>query len=440
VGAVFPIGECYSRIMKQEKIIIGPMEIAGWHLNLFRGLKSLNVDVTYCCVHSNTSGLEDAPPDNILISMLRYSSKNHFAGNGMIRWIWAVMHYITRLLIFVWSCIKFNTYIYVFGTPYVHKLELCILRLLRKRIIVVFHGSDTRPPFIDGGTITVERMSNLAQCVKKNATIRNNVLTWEKYATCICSPTCGQFFTKPFVNWHLALGMPFQLPENGEIHSLSSDVKSKRIRILHCPSYLIGKGTAGIREIINNIKAKGYDFDFIELHGKPHSEVMKELRKCTFAIDQLYSDLAFSGYGCEAAHHGKIALVAGYAQKINDSIAKVTGMPMDHYCRPEELENLVEECIKNQDLAKTMGENARNFVTTVWSNGKIAERMLAIIENKLPASWYVDPMTIDYVEGGGMPIAEIKRRYTVFVEKCGIGSFLMSDKQLLTNKISQLVA
>jgi hypothetical protein len=49
-------------------------------------------------------------------------------------------------------------------------------------------------------------------------------------------------------------------------------------------------------------------------------------------------------------------------------------------------------------------------------------------------------MTIDYVEGGGMPIAEIKRRYTVFVEKCGIGSFLMSDKQLLTNKISQLVA
>ncbi len=48
------------------------------------------------------------------------------------------------------------------------------------------------------------------------------------------------------------------------------------------------------------------------LTGRPNREVIVDLSKCDFVIDQIYSDTLMIGFACDAASLGTASIVRGY--------------------------------------------------------------------------------------------------------------------------------
>jgi hypothetical protein len=63
-----------------------------------------------------------------------------------------------------------------------------------------------------------------------------------------------------------------------------------KIRVLHCPSSPVIKGTQVIRTVIRQLLQKGFDFEYLELSNVPNSKVMSELSKSHIVINELYSE------------------------------------------------------------------------------------------------------------------------------------------------------
>jgi hypothetical protein len=69
-----------------------------------------------------------------------------------------------------------------------------------------------------------------------------------------------------------------------KFHSIS------KIRVLHCPSSPVIKGTQVIRTVIRQLSQKGFDFEYVELSNVPNSIIMSELSKSHIVINELYSE------------------------------------------------------------------------------------------------------------------------------------------------------
>jgi hypothetical protein len=63
-----------------------------------------------------------------------------------------------------------------------------------------------------------------------------------------------------------------------------------KIRVLHCPSSPIIKGTQVIRTVVRQLSQKGFDFEYVELSNVSNSIVMSELSKSHIVINELYSE------------------------------------------------------------------------------------------------------------------------------------------------------
>src|SRR6185295_19709065 len=138
----------------------------------------------------------------------------------------------------------------------------------------------------------------------------------------------------------LWVGIPFVMPPQPP-----PITKAGSLRILHAPSLPAAKGTPQIRMVIDKLHERGFEFEYIEVIGKPHGEVIRELAACDFVIDQIYSDTPMPGFATEAAFMAKPAIVGGYGLKTLDSILPADQIPPSFVCHPSELEQAVEKLI-----------------------------------------------------------------------------------------------
>ena len=189
-------------------------------------------------------------------------------------------------------------------------------------------------------------------------------------------------------------------------HTDSARNKTKTkgdITILHSPSDPIAKGSDRIRAAIFELVQRGYSINFVEISGKPHAEVIKELRECDFVVDQVYSDTPMAGFVTEAAWFGKPAVVGGYYKEYILNDYPLEHIPPSLYCHPDEITSAIERLIVDEEYRLELGRLAQGFVRTKWTSGLIARRYLQIIEGDAPEEFMFDPGRIHYVQGSGMP-------------------------------------
>lgn len=167
----------------------------------------------------------------------------------------------------------------------------------------------------------------------------------------------AHFHEKPFVNYaligHSVFGVSQSVAQKAE--------KSDTVRIVHAPTRPEQKGTPQIRAAIEALREKGHKIEFIELINRPNSDVLLELSKSDFAIDELYSDISLAVFGNEAAYFAKPALVGGYAQKELQSISSLNGLPVDLYVRPEKLQETIEKLILDQGVPRCMRHKGKGI-------------------------------------------------------------------------------
>ena len=415
------------------KIFIGLTEIAGYYGNLKKGFQEIGTECTFndLSSHPYQYGGDDEP--NFWVKVCKWSLKSLDRSNSKI--MWPLLLFLTQGLkvpIFIWALYHHNVFIFGFGKSFFRNLDLPILKLFNKKVIFTFFGSDDRPPYIDGFL----RDTTLKAYPTRARRIKTNIVTIEKYSDYIISHSAfAQFHQKQFVNW-LSIGIPFSIQPL--IDSAQTKTKTKNcIVILHSPSDPIAKGSTRIRAAISELLQKGYNINFVEITGKPHTEVIKELQECDFVVDQVYSDTPMAGFATEAAWFGKPAVVGGYYGEYILNDYSQEHIPPSLYCHPDEITSAIERLIVDEEYRLELGRMAQGFVRTKWTPELVARRYLEIIEGTVPKEFMFDPNNIRYVQGGGMPEYRSKEIIRTMIGQYGIESLCLSDKPELEQKFRE---
>lgn len=73
-------------------------------------------------------------------------------------------------------------------------------------------------------------------------------------------------------------------------------------RVLHAPSEPLQKGTRYVREAVRCLQSEGYEFEYIELNGAPHSMVIEQLVTSQVVLNEFFAFLP-GVFGIEALAH-----------------------------------------------------------------------------------------------------------------------------------------
>jgi glycosyltransferase involved in cell wall biosynthesis len=411
------------------KIFIGLVGVSGYYANLKKGFEDIGLECTNVSLYHDSIGDDDIP--NVWVKLCKWNIEQRKRyNNRIIKAIYIIVSESLKIPIFIWALNRYNVFILGFGVSFFNYFgrywDLPIFKLFNKKLIFTFVGSDGRPPYMNGSRdyAKLEDHERLNLCKRSSQRIKSNIIAIEKFADhIITGPAYAHFHQKKIVKI-LSIGFPMnQLPYN----DLKSNELKSDIRILHAPSDSVGKGTERIRAAIAELKLKGYNINYVELTGKPHHEVIKELIACDFIVDQVFGSL-MGGFATEAAWFGKPTVVGGYYANYICNDYSLQHIPPSLYCHPDEITCSIERLIVDEEYRIDLGRRAQEFVRTQWTPEKVARRYLQIIEGTIPDEFMFDPNTIRYVQGYGMPESKSKEIIHKMIEQYGIESLCLSDK------------
>jgi len=427
------------------RIFIGLTEIAGYNRGLSRGLTELAVPNTFfhyghAFEYEDTSTTSYTPLMKLVRAVARRGRSQTSPPSLLIKLWWRGWHILLKWFL-LWECIwRFDVFVFAFGESFFGRhLDLPILKFFRKRIIFVFYGSDSRPPYINGAVMATDRGLTLQECITLTQRIKANVLSIQRYADVIVDHhLSAQFQEKPFVPF-LLVGFPCILED--PIRFTQKQSLGKSVRILHAPSRMEYKGTAIIRNTITTLRSKGHIIEYVELSGRPNAEVLNELARCDFVVDELYSDTRMGGLATEAASFKKPAIVCGFAcdEKLTiPGVFEVEDFPPVYYCHPDDIETAIEKLVVDETYRMDLGRRAWEFMATQWRPRQVAQRFLWLFQGVIPDEWLFDPQRIRYIHGTGLPATRLKEIVRAVIEVGGVSALCLGDKPLLERALIDL--
>ncbi len=416
-------------------------EIAGYYGQLSKDFRDLGYNVTF--VDSSNNVFKYAQSEEVsiwFISLYRrfQDIRRQLPWYRFLEKIICVLSaLILRVFIFCWALFFHDLFIFAFGTSLLPRnWDLPILKIFKKRIICnLAHGSDARPPYVDGFRQNensqfddVQRIYFLTKFIKKKC------LHIERYADVILgAPLSCHFLSTRFVN-HFFIGLPYSAKR---FSANCSTIESGCTRILHAPSHPHAKGTYKIREAISSLKKKGHNIDFVEVLRQPNEVVLEELGFCDFVVDQMYSDTPLAGLATEAAWFGKPSVVGGYGWNVLQQFVPDEKFPPSQICHPDALEEAIEQLIVDSDYRQDMGRKAFEFVSKKWHSKRVAERYIKMFDGMVPEDWFLNPESIIYTYGGGFPESQVKKVVGNLIRAKGIKALQLSDKPELERAFVQ---
>ncbi|NJB69194.1 hypothetical protein GGQ74_002891 [Desulfobaculum xiamenense] len=325
-------------------------------------------------------------------------------------------------LSFVWAAATHDVFVMSFGSsfcPLGSRVDWRILRRLGRRVVCMCHGSDVRPPYLDGFALAASPQA-LARASRRTA---RACAAMERSAhAVICNPAFSQFFSCDLVNV-FRVGIP---ADDRERPCRVAD--GTRPVLLHCPSAPQGKGTVRIREMVERLRGRGVDFDYRELSGVPHAEVLAALARADVAVDQLWSDTPMPGFATEAALAGVPCVVGGeFAAEASRWMPERVA-PTSVYVRPAEVEDVLFELLTSPRARTIAAERALRHAETFRLPEAVARRVLRVAMGDVPAEWLFSPAATGRPCGAGLAREALAARIRGLVETCGMDALGLAGK------------
>lgn len=414
------------------RIFLGTAEIAGYYARLRAGLDELGVESTQVQLVSHRFEYGDSSAGGMLFGAIEWTAARRGGAlerGRAARAFWRLAQAPLRLPLLAWALARCDVFVLAFGTSVAGRWELPLMRLLGKRVVHLFHGSDTRPPYLDGfiaqGGAGPRRMRRLTR-----RTVQR--LRWiERWTDVIVAhPASAQIHVRPFVGVH-HVGIPIQsvaMPERPP-----REERSGPVRLLHSPSNPGVKGSDRIRAAVAAVAKRGHALELLEITGRPNAEVREALLNCDLVVDQAYSDSPMPGFGTEAAVEGVAVIVGSYAA--DDPGAPLPAHVPATWVRPDQLADEIERLVVDSAARIEIGERARRFVLEQWSPRAVAERILRLATGDVPAEWMVDPQVVTYPYGCGLAAEDVSRIVAALVERFGPEALRVDDKPLLLERL-----
>lgn len=422
-------------------MFIGLEEIAGYYINLTKGLQANGLDVTLFCINEHPFQYESETGWWLLrLTKFAYKKRGFISRHHLLSKIWWVLAAESlRLMVFLWALIHHDVFIFSFGTSFIRGgYDLWLINKFGKRIISnIGHGSDARPPYIDGSCQSKNgQIPPLSVIVNRTNFLKNRCQRIERYSNIvICHFYSCHFLENKFVNF-TNLGIPWRFGSHAIPRIRNT---SDRVRVLHAPSHPAAKGTVLIRSTIDRLREKGHKIDFIEITERLHKTVLEELLQCDFVIDQIYSDTPLAGFATEAAWFGKPAVVGGYGLIEYNNFYLEESYPVSQICHPDQLESAIERLIVDPDYRQELGEAAQSFVSVNYNSEKVAKKYLSLISGEIPAHWFIKPNDILYLHGCGFSEAQIKELVRSMIDKSGLAALQLTHRPDLERAFLRLI-
>jgi hypothetical protein len=415
---------------KDLRVFIGLGEISGYCSKLTEGLKSLGVNARFVNLREHPFQY-DVGDEWRLAKLIQYCFKRYKQSSSIARLFWGVVQVILRAALLVRVIGAYDVFIFGYGNSFLFLYDLPILKFLGKKIIFVFFGSDARPPYVTGTFTAADDPQTVADCIRAARQVRRRIRRIERYADAVLShPPFGLFHEKPYV-LNAIVGFPFDFPD--EYPAEKSAQNPTSVRILHSPSNPTLKGTPEIRQAIEHLRTKGYVIEWIELTGQPNAVVLRELARCDFIVDQLYSDWLMAGFATEAAAAGKPSVVGGYDLAAMQKLFPPESTPPVQACHPDAIEVGIEKLITDRTYRLELGQRAQAFVEAYWETSQIAARFLRIIQGDIPAEWLYDPGQTEpiFLHGGGVSEVRLVAFLKVYIKQGSRAALQLADKPAL---------
>ena len=417
-----------------RRVFLGLAEVAGYYANLRAGFEELGVRATFVDLGAHPFDYGGAS-ELLLVRATRRVFRARLAAasaGGVRRVALQLAEAALRLALFAWALARFDAFVFGFGTSFLWQsaFEFRVLRWLGKRTVCVYHGSDSRPPYLDGALMACDAGRSIVDCVRLTRRTKDRVARVDRWADWVVDhPMAAHFHERPVVQW-LAMGIPSRRAAASDA-PLAAPAARAVVRILHSPSHPEAKGTARIHEAIERVRGRGVAIELVQIVARPHADVQTELARCDFVVDQLYSDTPMAGFATEAAHHGRPAVVSGYAGEDLAVVRPPESWPPTLYCHPDEVEDAIHRLATDAGLRRELGERARDFVTGAWAPRRVAERFVRLFADDVPPEWLFDPREVRYVFGGALPEARSRELIAAVVATAGESALQLDDKPAL---------
>lgn len=429
--------------MASPRVFVGPIEIAGVGAGLVRGFRTLGVqaDLRLKTPHPFAYDLAELDAHPVVRAWQRLGERMVAARQRWMRLLLRGLQWVVSLPVLFILARRYDAFIFIFGRTITGSaLDVRLLRLLGRRTIVVFCGSDARPPYIDGARSYpgLEQGRSWPRFVLWLHTrlSRRRVSSLERSADYLVnSPATAQFHRRPYVNWFV-MGIP--RPPMAGSEASPARATEGRIRILHSPSSPAVKGTALITAIVRRLQDEGLPVELVLLQGATNQQVLQHIRECDIVFDQAYSDTPMAALASEAAALGKPALVGGYFAAIMHRHLPADAIPPSRYVLPEGMEDALRELVSDAALRQAVGAASREFVQAYWRDTEVAGRYLRLINGDVPDDWWCRPDQVDYVDGCGLPRSQAAARVATLVTWRGRSTLGIGDNPALEARMLEL--
>lgn len=339
------------------------------------------------------------------------------------------------------AIVNFNVFIFPCNAGFwrIKPFDYFLIKIFKKKIIFISLGTDIRPPYLSGKFIKNNKIS-INSIYNRTKKVIKKIKQIESYADHIISyPAHSQLLKKKFING-LLIGNPIDIELLKEKNTIECENQNNisKINILHAPSDPLGKGTAKIREIIEDLKKKGYEINYVEITNQPHYKVIEAIKNCDFVIDQIYSDTPFPFFSIEAGLLSKPSVIGGYYKDFLKNDIKDSEFPDFLFVNPENLLSICEDLCKSKELRIEYGKKIQKFLIENWSYTEVCKKYIKIMEGDFPAIWWYDPENISYFYGYGINKDELKEFLRKYISTFGEKSLFLEHNKNLLDKINNI--
>ncbi len=415
------------------KIFLGLDDTCGYYTQLQRGLKNLGIPCTLVNAFPNKRYTSQHDPGFILGKIVEKIGRKTMAveRGSFLRYFWIVVKGLSLFFLLLTSLPRYNVFIFSGGTTFLYSFDLWLLKFFKKKVVVVYHGSDARAPYITPILLTKEGDFSSKDCIKETKSIKKRLKKVERYADIIINnPNSSHLHEKKFINWH-CIGIPFNSPpalKRKNKNSFSNDP----CVIVHAPTRPGPKGSPIIEKAIKSLIKEGHNIKFLKLVGKSNAEVLETISSCDFIVDELYADVIMAGLAGEAAMFGKPAIVGMYDYKnIKASFPEKDMIPPVLVCSPEDVKQAIQRLIVDKEFRVLLGRQAKHFIEKKWNSEEVAKRFLLLVKNETPDTWWFYPRNIRRLNGWGITEAKLKERLRDIINDYGPSALQLSHNPVL---------
>ena len=427
------------------RIFMGLREVAGFYSQLHKGFRSLG----YTCRLAQSQAHEYAYATKaVRFPLLNPLARFHYVSQrcriAPVRWllllIWYVGWQILRWPLFVWAAMCHKVFILRAMVPFLpFYLELPLLKLFRRRIVMTYHGTESRPAFMNGKFMNRSPWF-VRHVVPWICWMQRRVIGWaDRFCDVVLEHTAtGMYHRKPFLIY-LCAGVPV------DVSSPPAPPRSAGAgpaKALHCPSEVVTgtKGTPQVRAAVEEVRRRGVAVELVELTGVPNSAVLEAIGQCDFVIDEIWSDSPMAGFAAEAASRGRAAVVGGYYSEILTDEVPAEAIPPSRFVMPDNLANAIADLASDRQACQQLGADAYEFVHRYWDASRVAERLLQALDGAAPAEWFFRPEDSRYLLGYGMSNDLLRQTVSDLVGCRGVRALQLHGRPHLLQAVESFLA